>query len=116
LIRHVEYRESTGTRVRRSQGLLPARRACAERDLRDALRLHPDPDAETAVDDPNLVLDAVKRAEDPDALLLRLYEAHGARGTARVRLGVPFSSARRTNALEDDGDPLEVEGDKIVIA
>jgi alpha-mannosidase len=68
------------------------------------------------VDDPNLVLDTVKRAEDSDALVLRLYEAHGARGRARVRLGVPFSSAHRANALEDDGEPLEVEGSDITIA
>jgi alpha-mannosidase len=67
------------------------------------------------VDDPNLVLDTVKRAEDSDALVLRLYEAHGARGTARVRLGVPFSSAHRANALEDDGEPLDVEGNEIAI-
>ncbi len=38
-----------------------------------------------SVDDPNLVLDTVKRAEDSDALVVRLYEAHGARGTARLR-------------------------------
>ena len=68
-----------------------------------------------AVDDPNLVLDTVKRAEDSDALVLRLYDAHGARGTARVRLAAPASSARRANALEDDGDPLEVEDGSIVV-
>ena len=39
-----------------------------------------------SVDDANLMLDTIKRAEDSDALVLRLYEAHGARGTARVRL------------------------------
>ena len=33
------------------------------------------------VDDPALVLDSIKRAEDSDALILRLYEAHGGRGT-----------------------------------
>ena len=37
------------------------------------------------VDDPALVLDSIKRAEDSDALILRLYEAHGGRGTARIR-------------------------------
>jgi alpha-mannosidase len=68
-----------------------------------------------AVDDPNLVLDTIKRAEDSDALVLRLYEAHGARGIARLRLGIPFASAARANALEDDGDALPVEGDAIVI-
>jgi len=76
----------------------------------------PPVDRLAAVDDPNLVLDTVKRAEDSDALVLRLYEAHGARGTARVRLGVPFTSARRANVLEDDGEPLEVEGSEIAIA
>ena len=68
-----------------------------------------------AVDDPNLVLDTIKRAEDSEAVVLRLYEAHGGRGTARVWLGVPFTSARRANALEDDGEPLQVDGDSIVL-
>ncbi len=40
-----------------------------------------------------LVLDTIKRAEDSDALVLRLYEPHGARGTARVRLGFPVTAA-----------------------
>jgi len=68
-----------------------------------------------SADDPNLVLDTVMRAEDSDALVLRLYEAHGARGTARVRLGLPFTAARLANALEDEGEPLEVDGDTIVV-
>ena len=67
------------------------------------------------VDDPNLVLDTVKRAEDSDALVLRLYEAHGARGTAHLRLGVPFSTAVSANALEDDGASLQVEDGSIVL-
>jgi len=68
-----------------------------------------------SVDDPNLVLDTVKRAEDSDALVLRLYEAHGGRGTARIRLGVPFTAARRTNALEEGGSALGLAGDEIVV-
>jgi alpha-mannosidase len=68
------------------------------------------------VDDPNLVLDTVKRAEDSDALVLRLYEAHGARGTARLRVGVPFTGAVSCNLLEDPGEPLETDGDEIVVA
>jgi alpha-mannosidase len=67
------------------------------------------------VDDPNLVLDTIKRAEDSDAIVLRLYEAHGGRGVARVRLAQAFSGARRANALEDDGEALAVEGTSIVV-
>jgi alpha-mannosidase len=68
-----------------------------------------------SVDDPNLVLDTVKRAEDSDALVLRLYEAHGARGTARVRVALPFTTAVACNLLEDPGELLETDGDEIVI-
>ena len=56
--------------------------------------------------DPNLVLDTVKRAEDSDALVLRMYEAHGARGEARLRLGLPFGEVHACNLLEDAGEPL----------
>jgi alpha-mannosidase len=68
-----------------------------------------------SVDDPNLVLDTIKRAEDSDALVLRLYEAHGARGVARVRLALPFAEARLANALEDEREPLDVDGEEIVV-
>jgi alpha-mannosidase len=60
-----------------------------------------------AVDTPDLVLDTVKLAEREDALVLRLYEAHGARGRARIALGVHVGSVVRANLLEDPtGDDL----------
>ena len=68
------------------------------------------------VDDPALVLDSIKRAEDSDALILRLYEAHGGRGRARIRLNVPFSRACRTDLLEGEGEELAVAGDAIEVA
>ena len=34
-------------------------------------------------------------------MIVRLYEAHGGRGTARLRVGVPFGEAWFTNLLED---------------
>jgi alpha-mannosidase len=67
------------------------------------------------VDDPGLVLDTIKLAEDGGALVLRLYEAHGARGRARVRLGLPFASARRASLLEDDLGAAAVDGGEIVL-
>jgi alpha-mannosidase len=67
------------------------------------------------VDAPGLVLDTIKLAEDSGALVLRLYEAHGGRGRARIRLALPWTSARRANLLEDDLGPVEVDGEKIVV-
>jgi alpha-mannosidase len=69
-----------------------------------------------SVDDPNLVIDTVKRAEDSDALLVRLYEAHGGRGRARLQLGWPVREAVRCNLLEDAGEPLVVADGSIEIA
>lgn len=68
-----------------------------------------------SVDSSNLVLDTMKKAEDSDALILRFYECHGARGIAHVKLDVPFKSARLCNLLEDPGAKLKVSGDEIKI-
>ena len=59
----------------------------------------------------SLVLDTVKRAEDSEEFVLRLYEPFGHRGTASVRVGTPFSSAALANVLEEEGQALDVDGD-----
>jgi alpha-mannosidase len=60
-----------------------------------------------SVDDPNLVLDTIKPG------VLRLYEAHGARGTARVRFAC--ERARFANALEEPLEDAVVEDGAIVV-
>jgi len=60
-----------------------------------------------------LVLDAVKRAEDSDDVVLRLYEPYGGRGVARIR--VACTTARRCNLLEEDGEELTVEDGAVVV-
>ena len=69
-----------------------------------------------STDAPGVLVDTVKRAEDGDELIVRLYEAHGGRGTARLRVGVPFTEAWFTNLLEDRLAPAQVVGDEVVIA
>jgi alpha-mannosidase len=59
--------------------------------------------------DPSLVLDTVKRADRGDGLVLRLYEAHGGRGTARVSLREPPRRARLANALEEPADDVAID-------
>jgi len=46
---------------------------------------------------------------------VRLYEAHGARGTAHLRLGMPVRQAHFANLLEDPGAPAHVEGHEIEV-
>ncbi len=62
-----------------------------------------------SVDTPNLIIDTVKKAEDSAALIVRLYECHGSRGKATLKLGLPFKKAARCNILEDDGEALPVK-------
>jgi alpha-mannosidase len=69
-----------------------------------------------SVDQPNLVLDTIKRAGDSDAVIVRLYQAHGALGEARVRVGVPFKSAAFCDILEDEGEEARVSGDEICVS
>jgi alpha-mannosidase len=57
-----------------------------------------------SVDQPNLVVEAVKTAEDEDATVVRLYEAWGRRGRARVTFGEAVASANIADLLER---PLE---------
>jgi alpha-mannosidase len=74
-----------------------------------------EPRSWASVDGDNLVLDTIKLAEDGDALVLRLYEAHGARGRASIRLGLPFTRARLANLLEDSGTDVPVDGDTVAV-
>ena len=67
--------------------------------------------------DANLVLDTIKLAEDSDAVILRLYECHGARGTARIRVGWPVAKAVRCNFLEEDGSEVGLSnGDTLEVS
>jgi alpha-mannosidase len=68
-----------------------------------------------AVEAGELVLDTIKHAEDSDAIVLRLYEPHGGRGTARLRLAAPFRSACRATLLEEDGAALPVGADRTIV-
>jgi alpha-mannosidase len=68
------------------------------------------------VDDPNLVLDTIKRAEDGDGIVIRLYECHGARGQAKLRLDLPFKRVNRCNVLEDDGASVKARAGEIPLS
>ncbi|MDQ3815225.1 MAG: alpha-mannosidase, partial [Armatimonadota bacterium] len=66
------------------------------------------PQSLASCDDPNLVLDTIKQAEDSDSIVLRLHECHGARGTARIHCALPFDKAVFCNILEEDGEAATV--------
>jgi alpha-mannosidase len=63
----------------------------------------------------NLVVESVKRAEDRDALVVRLYECHQARGRAVLEVAGGARRAHLANLEEvPTGDPLEITNGSVV--
>ena len=63
-----------------------------------------------------LALGSLKVAEDGRAMVLRLYEPHGARGECTLRFAHRTERVERTTLLEDPGEPLEVREDAVRFA
>ncbi|HZB88044.1 MAG TPA: glycoside hydrolase family 38 C-terminal domain-containing protein [Terracidiphilus sp.] len=67
-----------------------------------------------AVDTPNVVLTAVKKAEDAKGLILRGYEWAGKTGTVEFHVPAGATGATVTNMMETpEGAPLELAGDVV---
>jgi alpha-mannosidase len=64
----------------------------------------------------NVVLTAVKKAEDANGLIFRVYEWAGKTATAEFHVPPGATSATVTNLMETpEGDPLKVEGDAVKV-
>jgi alpha-mannosidase len=63
------------------------------------------------VDRPGVVIDAVKKAEDTDALVVRLYEAWGQRGPVRLTCAASVAGVKRADLLERAQDGVETDRD-----
>jgi alpha-mannosidase len=53
-----------------------------------------------AVDQPNVVIETVKRAEDGNGIIVRLYEHHRCRRRVALAAGFPIAHAERCDLLE----------------
>ena len=63
---------------------------------------------------PNVVLETVKKAEDGNGVILRMYECENARTPVTLTFNRPFASAESCNCLEEpDGEPVKVDGNKV---
>ena len=59
-----------------------------------------------SVDNPAVVIDTVKKAEDSNDLILRLYESHGAHQSAHLKTALPLQKISRVDLLEDNAQPM----------
>jgi alpha-mannosidase len=68
-----------------------------------------------SIEPDHVILSAVKKAEDNDDLVLRLYELFGQEARATIRLTRDVQNALETDLLENAQSPLETERNTIAI-
>ncbi|WP_108722276.1 alpha-mannosidase [Gorillibacterium timonense] len=68
------------------------------------------PIALVTVENPRIMLEAVKKAEDSDHLIIRLYETAGAHANTRLSFGLPCTTIEEANLMEE---PTELLGEKV---
>jgi len=57
----------------------------------------------------NVVIDWIKKAEDSYALVVRLYESHGARGPVKLNFTHPVIYATECDLLEENDQKVDTE-------
>jgi alpha-mannosidase len=63
----------------------------------------------------NLVLSTMKKAEDGDAVVLRVYDVEGRDSEAAMELVVPVREAARTNIIEEEGAILKPRKGRLIL-
>lgn len=76
----------------------------------------PPAEAWFTVDRPGVIIEAVKKAEDEEAVVVRLYEAYNTRGPVHLRTSLPIASAHLCDLLERDEEPLAVSQNTVSFA
>jgi len=66
-----------------------------------------------SVTEPNVIIETIKRAEDGNGIIIRLYESQRKRGMVQVRAGFAVEAAWETNLLEENESALGVESNSI---
>jgi len=97
------------------------REACALNAPLHVAKLHPGDGTALAldcckVDNPNVVVEAVKKAEGDDALIVRLYEAGNTRGDVTVSFGRAIRKAYTCNLMEEEAESLRIRNDDVTFA
>ena len=62
------------------------------------------------VDNPNVVLDCIKKAEDGNGYIIRLYEACGGGGDVNIQFARPISQVFACDLMENNEKTVQVQG------
>lgn len=67
------------------------------------------------IDNSNIILGTLKKAEEDDAIILRLYEAYGFRGKVKIRCNFNVKRAVETNLLEEELSLINLDDNEIEV-
>ena len=67
------------------------------------------------ISSPNAIIETIKRAEDGNGIIVRLYESQRKRGPVQLRAGFGLAAAWETNLLEENEAELSVENDTVTL-
>ena len=63
----------------------------------------------------NVIIDTVKKAEDDEGVIVRLYEAHGCRGRRTLRTSLPVKKVIETDLMEREERRLPVRNGRVAL-
>ena len=66
-------------------------------------------------DRPGVVIEAIKRAEKENAVIVRFYEAHGTRGPVTLRTSLPFKQAFTADLMERTLEPVALHDGEVAL-
>ena len=69
-----------------------------------------------SVDRANVIVDAIKTAQDGDGWILRVYEAEQRRGKVKINCVLPFERVTECNLMEENEEEIAVNGDEFEFA
>ncbi|MCR6670654.1 glycoside hydrolase family 38 C-terminal domain-containing protein [Devosia ginsengisoli] len=70
-----------------------------------------------SVDQSNVTLETVKKAEKSDAVVLRIFEHANIRAEATITFGIPVKAVRMVNLMEEgDSKPLEIKDNGVTLS
>lgn len=61
----------------------------------------------------NIIIETLKKSEDDNAIIIRLYEAHGIRGKRTVSTSLLVKKIIETNLMEKEEKPLAIKDGKV---
>jgi alpha-mannosidase len=68
------------------------------------------------IDAENVIIETVKKAEDSNDIIIRLYENSGASVKTKLQLGFSARSARRVNLMESDAQPIKMTANQLELS